>query len=145
MIHRDGKLISLKGKDRVYCLPVQLNFHPLPAQWIWRLWTPNERVPVWIKPVKSGLNAERMRLKFSPFFLALAMTSAADLLITLVTYSGQLACLAMVIARYTASVSTWNTHIRNTQHASTSATASAGVSQVCIPLQCEIKHVLQVL
>lgn len=45
----------------------------------------------------------------SPFFLALAMTSAADLLITLVTYNGQFACLAMVMARYTASVSTYNT------------------------------------
>lgn len=48
----------------------------------------------------------------SPFFLALAMTSAADLLITLVTYNGQLACLAMVTARNTASVSTYMKHVK---------------------------------
>lgn len=43
----------------------------------------------------------------SPLRLAWAITSAALLLITLVTYRGQLACLATVMARYTASASTW--------------------------------------
>lgn len=42
----------------------------------------------------------------SPFRLAWAMTSAAPLLMTFVIYKGQLACLAIVMARYTASVST---------------------------------------
>lgn len=37
------------------------------------------------------------------------MTSAALLLITLVMYRGQLVWLAMVIARFTASASTWGT------------------------------------
>lgn len=41
-----------------------------------------------------------------PRRLARAITSAAGLLMTLVTYRGQLACLAMVTARYTASAST---------------------------------------
>ena len=41
-----------------------------------------------------------------PRLLARAITSAAGLLMTLVTYRGQLACLAMVTARYTASAST---------------------------------------
>lgn len=43
----------------------------------------------------------------SPFFLAWAMTSAALLLITLVTYRGQLVWLATVTERLTASASTW--------------------------------------
>lgn len=42
----------------------------------------------------------------SPLRLAWATMSAAPLLITLVMYSGQLACLAMVTALYTASAST---------------------------------------
>lgn len=47
------------------------------------------------------------RAQHSPLRLARATTSAAPLLITLVTYRGQLACLAMVMARNTASASTW--------------------------------------
>lgn len=49
----------------------------------------------------------------SPLSLAWAITSAASLLITLVTYRGQLACLAIVTARYTASASTWGTRRRS--------------------------------
>lgn len=43
----------------------------------------------------------------SPFFLACEMRSAALLLITLVTYRGQLVWLAIVMARKTASASSW--------------------------------------
>lgn len=45
--------------------------------------------------------------RYSPFFLACEIRSAALLLITLVTYKGQLVWLAMVIARKTASASNW--------------------------------------
>lgn len=46
-----------------------------------------------------------------PFFLACEMRSAALLLITLVTYKGQFVWLAIVIARNTASASSWNIRI----------------------------------
>lgn len=50
-----------------------------------------------------------------PRRLARAITSAAALLMTLVTYRGQLACLAMVMARYTASASTCRRAAQATQ------------------------------
>lgn len=55
----------------------------------------------------SLMSAVIIKIRDSPFFLAWAMTSAALLLITLVTYRGQLVWLATVTARFTASASTW--------------------------------------
>ena len=57
-------------------------------------------------PLPSGTCAQSDRRQHLPFFRAWAMTSAALLLITLVTYRGQLVWLATVMERFTASAST---------------------------------------
>lgn len=62
-------------------------------------------------PPSSGPSCpqEAWALGCAPLFLARAMMSAALLLITLVMYTGQLIRPAMVMARNTASASSWGT------------------------------------
>lgn len=64
-----------------------------------------------------------------PFFRAWAMTSAALLLITLVTYRGQLVWLAMVMERFTASAST----CRRASQCETCVHCSVSSLSSCLP------------
>lgn len=70
-----------------------------------------------------------------PFLFAWANTSAAPLLIIFVMYKGQLACFAIVMARYTASASTCRHKTKYKQRTSQDISVRAEPPQAVAGLQ----------